>query len=92
MMCVGTGVSALVCRRRCVGAGVSAPVCRRRRVPLVAAQNSPMEPPVEDLGELLARAALERHKGNVRIDAFERAHLPDALNTPPRAASRQARR
>lgn len=38
-----------------------------------------MEPPTEDLGEMLARAALEGHKGNMRIDAYERANLPEAL-------------
>ena len=41
---------------------------------------------MEDLGELLARAALEGHKGNMRVDAFERAHLPDALNATWSAA------
>ena len=30
-------------------------------------------------GEALARAALEGHKGNMRLEAYERAKLPEHL-------------
>ena len=35
----------------------------------------------KNFGETLARAALEGYKGNVRLEAYERAKLPECLET-----------